>query len=195
MSNALSRVGIASRVVSEYRRTVYWLVAGFVVNVIVYAFVVYPLRIDVATVEQRTRTAEQALAAAQADELRATGTLTGKDRAVEALATFYGSVLPSDLSSARRMTYARLAQMAERSQLSYQRGTYDPVVERGSTLTRFKVSMDLTGSYDGIRAFIHEVESAPEFLVIDAVVVTDVGGGAPLRLTMDLSTYFRHATS
>jgi hypothetical protein len=79
--------------------------------------------------------------------------------------------------------------------IRYQRGTYDPVVERGSTLTRFKVSMDLTGSYDGIRSFIHEVETAPEFIVIDAVVVTDIGGGAPLRLTMELSTYFRHASS
>jgi hypothetical protein len=187
--------GLVSRIVSEHRRTVYVLVAGFVVNFIVYGFVVYPLQTEVATVEQRTRAAAQARAAARPDAHPATGTMTGKERAIEAHGSFYGSVLVSDLAGARRITYARLAELAGQSRLSYQRGTYDPVVERGSTLTRFKVSMDLTGSYDSIRSFIHEVETAPEFIVIDTVSVTDVGGGAPLRLTMEMSTYFRHTRS
>jgi Tfp pilus assembly protein PilO len=149
----------------------------------------------VANVEQRTRTAEQALAAARAEQAQAQGTLTGKDQAVDALATFYGDVLAPDLPGARRLTYARLAQLAERSNVTYQRGTYDPVEERGSTLTRLKVSMDLTGSYADIRAFIHDVETAPEFVVIDNVLLADVGGGGALRLSLELSTYFRNTAS
>lgn len=195
MSSAVHRSGLVGRVIAEHRRVVYGLVAGLVVNAIVYAFVVRPLQINVANVEQRTRTAEQALAAARAEQAQAQGTLTGKDQAVDALATFYGDVLAPDLPGARRLTYARLAQLAERSNVTYQRGTYDPVEERGSTLTRLKVSMDLTGSYADIRAFIHDVETAPEFVVIDNVLLADVGGGGALRLSLELSTYFRNTAS
>jgi len=195
VSSAVHRSGLVSRVIAEHRRVVYGLVAGLVVNAIVYAFVVRPLQINVANVEQRTRTAEQALAAARAEQVQAQGTLTGKDQAVDALATFYGEVLVPDLPGARRLTYARLAQLAERSNVTYQRGTYDPVEERGSTLTRLEVSMDLTGSYADIRAFIHDVETAPEFVVIDNVLLADVGGGGALRLSLELSTYFRNTAS
>ena len=64
---------VIQRVVAEHRRGVYALVAGIVINVLVFAFLVYPLQSDVANVEQRTRTAEAALAAAQADFARANG--------------------------------------------------------------------------------------------------------------------------
>jgi len=179
------------RVVGEHRRGVYALLAGLIVNVVVFAFLVYPLQRDVANVEQRTRSAEAALAAAQAEHASASGTLSGKDRAVKALDTFDSQVLAADLSGARRLTYARLARLAERSKLEYERGKYDPVVERGSRFSRFNVSMDLTGSYGDIRSFIHEVETAPEFVVIDSLSLAGVEGDDALQLTVELSAYFR----
>ncbi len=52
--------------------------------------------------------------------------------------------------------------------------------------------MDLAGSYSDIRDFIHEIESSPEFVVIDDVGLTEgVQNGDALRLTLQLSTYFR----
>jgi len=183
---------VLQRVIAEHRRAVYALVAGVVINVLVYAFFVYPLQSDVANVEQRTRAAEEALAAAQADYARANGTLTGKDRALKELDTFYGSVLAKDLTGARRLTFARLAQLAAKSRLDLERRKYEPVVERGSNLTRLKVTMDLAGSYADIRDFIHEIEASPEFVVIDDVGLTEgVQSGEALRLTLQLSTYFR----
>jgi len=183
---------VIQRVVAEHRRGVYALVAGIVINVLVYAFLVYPLQSDVANVEQRTRTAEAGLAAAQADFARANGTLTGKDRALKELDTFYSSVLAKDLTGARRLTFARLAQMAAKSQLDFERRRYEPVVERGSNLTRLKVTMSLAGSYADIRDFIHEIESAPEFVVIDDVGLRESSQpGEALSLTLQLSTYFR----
>ena len=160
---------VIQRVIAEHRRVVYALIAGVVINFLVFAFFVYPLQRDVANVEQRTRAAEEALAAAQADYARANGTLTGKDRALKELDTFYSSVLAQDLTGARRLTFARLAQLAAKSQLDFERRKYEPVVERGSNLTRLKVTMDLAGSYADIRDFIHEIESSPEFVVIDDV--------------------------
>ena len=183
---------VIQRVIAEHRRAVYALVAGVVINVLVYAFFVYPLQSDVANVEQRTRAAEEALAAAQADYARANGTLTGKDRALKELDTFYGSVLAKDLTGARRLTFARLAQLAAKSRLDLERRKYEPVVERGSNLTRLKVTMDLAGSYADIRDFIHEIEASPEFVVIDDVGLTEgVQSDRALRLTLQLSTYFR----
>lgn len=190
MSDATQSV--IQRVIGEHRRVVYALAAGIVVNVLVFAFFVYPLQSDVANVEQRTRAADEALAAAQADYQRANGTLTGKDRALKELDTFYSSVLAQDLTGARRLTFARLAQLAAQSRLDFERRKYEPVVERGSNLTRLKVTMDLGGGYADIRDFIHEIEASPEFVVIDDVSLAQgVAGDEALRLTLQLSTYFR----
>lgn len=184
---------VIQRVIAEHRRVVYALIAGVVINFLVFAFFVYPLQRDVANVEQRTRAAEEALAAAQADYARANGTLTGKDRALKELDTFYSSVLARDLTGARRLTFARLAQLAAKSRLDFERRKYEPVVERGSNLTRLKVTMDLAGSYADIRDFVHEIESSPEFVVIDDVGLMQEGvqNGDSVRLTLQLSTYFR----
>ena len=183
---------VIQRVIAEHRRVVYALIAGVVIKFLVFAFFVYPLQSDVANVEQRTRAAEEALAAAQADYARANGTLTGKDRALKELDTFYSSVLAQDLTGARRLTFARLAQLAAKSGLDFERRKYEPVVERGSNLTRLKVTMDLAGSYADIRDFVQEIESSPEFVVIDDVgLMEGVQNGDSVRLTLQLSTYFR----
>ena len=183
---------IVQRVLAEHRRVVYALAAGIVINILVFVFLVYPLQSDVANVEQRTRAAESALAAAQAEFGRATGALTGKDRALKELDTFYRSVLAKDLTGARRLTFARLAQLAAKSSLDFERRRYEPVVERGSNLTRLKVSMELMGNYADVRDFIHEIESSPEFVVIDEINLAEGSqGDSMLRLTLQLSTYFR----
>ena len=188
MSDATQSV--LQRVIAEHRRAVFALIAGVIINVLVFAFVVYPLQSDVANVEQRTRGAEAALAAAQAEFGNANGTLTGKDRALKELDTFYRSVLAQDLTGARRLTFSRLAELASQANLDFERRRYEPVIERGSNLTRLKVIMDVEGSYGDIRDFIYEIETSPEFVVIDDVTLADNAGEA-LRLTLQLSTYFR----
>jgi Tfp pilus assembly protein PilO len=195
VSDTAHGLTLVRRVVAEHRRLIYTLVAALVANAVVFALFVYPLRRDVANVEQRTRQAEEALAAAQADFARTSGTLTGKDRAVKELETFYSSVLASDLPSARRLTYPRLARLAASSNLDYERSSYEPEIDRGSTLTRLKVTMYLAGSYADIRDFIHEVETSPEFVVIESVDLAEgVAGDEAVRLTLQLSTYFRNVS-
>jgi Tfp pilus assembly protein PilO len=183
---------VIQRVIAEHRRVVYALVAAAVVNVVVFVFLVYPLQSDVANVEQRTRTAESSLAAAQADFARANGTLTGKDRALKELDTFYSSVLAMDLTGARRLTFARLAEMAANSSLDFERRRYEPEIERGSNITRLRVTMELAGSYADIRDFIHEIEASPEFVVIDQVTVSEgAQDDDAVDLSLQLSTYYR----
>ena len=80
---------------------------------------------------------------------------------------------------------------ASEANLDFERRRYEPVIERGSNLTRLKVSMDVEGSYGDIRDFIYEIESSPEFVVIDDVTLADNAANEALRLTLQLSTYFR----
>jgi len=179
------------RVMREHRRIVLPLAIALGVNVIVYGAVVYPLSQRVANIEQRDRTAEEQLVAAQRDHAQATGTLTGKDRAAAELATFYKDVLPSDLAGARRLTHLRLAQLARESNLKFLNATFEPLEPRGRTLTQLKIQMALAGSYSDMRAFIHELESSPEFVVIDNIELGQGADGGPLGVTLHLSTYYR----
>jgi Tfp pilus assembly protein PilO len=186
-------IPLVRRVLQEHRRTVYLLAAAFLANVLLYAFVVYPLEQRVANVEQSKGAAEQALAAAQAEHGKASGTLTGKDRAAKELSTFYSTVIAQDMAGARRLTYGRMRRLAEESHLNYERATYEPVTERGSNLTKFKAGIELEGTWADIRTFIHAIETAPEFVVIDNLQLSEAGNGSSaLHVTLDVSTFFRN---
>ena len=184
---------LARRALAEHRRYVLPLAIALAVNVLVYVFFVYPLAQRVANVEQRNQQAGQALTAAQAEFAQANGTLTGKDRAATELATFYKDVLPPDLSGARRMTQLRLRQLARESDLMFDRDQYAEEEVRDSTLRRLRIRMVLTGDYEDMRSFIHQLEAAPEFVVIDNI---ELAAGADTNdaqvVTLEMSTYFRN---
>jgi len=183
---------LARRVFDENRKPITWLAAGLVLNVLVYAFGVYPLSQRVANVSQRNDTAAKALAAARQENQQASGALTGKDQAVTKLDKFYTEVLPRDLASARALTHVRLAQLARMHNLRYERAQSEPVLTKDSKLTQLKVQMSLGGSYGGVRGFLHSLETAPQFVVIDNVVLGESEGDS-LQLTLTLSTYYRSA--
>jgi hypothetical protein len=185
---------LVRRVIAENRKPLIWLGAGLVINVLVYAFGVYPLSQRVANVTQRNQTAARALAAARLENSQASGALTGKDRAVSELATFYTSVLPQDLAGARRLSHLRLAQLARMHNLSYGRASSEPIVDRDSKLVQLRTELTLAGSYGGVRSFLHSLETAPEFVVIDNVALAEsADAGDRVELALVLSTYFRSA--
>jgi hypothetical protein len=192
MTGGLRGMPLVRRIVKEHRRTLIMIAAMIVLNGLTYALVIYPLGQRVANSEQRDRAADAALAQARAEHEQATGTLTGKARASMELTTFYNDVLPASLAGARRLTHLRLPQLAREANLRYDRSAYDAVGERGSTLRRLKVDMSLGGSYDAIRTFIYQLETAREFVVIDHVSLSEdsVDGGS-LAVTLQMSTYFR----
>lgn len=179
------------RIVREHRRVIVPLAIVFGINVVVYAALVYPLAQRVANIEQRDRTAEDQLRGAQRDFSQANGTLTGKDRATAELATFYKDVLPPDLAGARRLTHLRLAQLARDANLQFVRATFESVPPKDGTLAQLKIEMALSGSYTNVRAFIHQLETAPEFVVIDNIELGQGADAGPLAVTLHLSTYYR----
>ena len=75
---------------------------------------------------------------------------------------------------ARRITYRRLATLADESNLDYdRRARWSTKQERESALEQMDMTMVLEGEYRDVRRFIHTLETAPEFVVIE-----DVGAGA-----------------
>ena len=192
MSDTTHGLPLLRRAAAEHRRLVVGLSVALVANVLIYAFVVYPLSQRVANIEQRNQAAALSLAQAQTEHGQANGTLTGKARAATELDTFYRDVLPQDLAGARRLTYLRLARLARESNLEYERSQYAPETDDDSTLTRLQIQMVLSGTYAEMRDFIYQLETAPEFVVIDNIQLTEGSNeNGSLNVTLDLSTYFR----
>ena len=191
MTDSTHGIPLIRRAAAEHRRTLWVLGLALVANVLVYALLVFPLSQQVANVEQRDEAAERALSDARLEHARVSGTLNGKARASTELATFYYEVLPRDLAGARRLTFLRLAQLARDTNLQYERASYEPDTEDGSTLTRLQIEMVLLGAYADVRDFMYRLETSPEFVVIDNVQLDgDSTGDGLLVVTLDLSTYY-----
>ena len=162
------------------------------VNVALYAIVLYPLSKKVAGGEQEAGAATAALNAARRDFAAARATVTGKGQADEELQKFYLDVLPADIRGARRITFLRIEQLAQQSGLRLERETSDPNPQRESRLVKFMYRASLSGEYRSIRRFIHTLETAPEFLVLENV---DLSQGEAedraLNVEVEIATYYR----
>ena len=135
----------------------------------------------------------EALAAAQADYARANGTLTGKDRALKEL----DDVLqqrPRPGSDRRPTPHLRTPGAAGRKVATRLRA---PQVRAGR---RARKQPDAVEGHDGCSpgatrisaTSFTTIETSPEFVVIDDVGLTEsVQNGDSVRLTLQLSTYFR----
>jgi Tfp pilus assembly protein PilO len=180
------------RIVVEKRILIIPLAFGMVVNLAIYALVVYPLGVKSASAAGRAAAATEALKAAEQDHESARALVTGKIRAEHEISTFYDEVLPGDLTAARRLTYAALPALAQKSNVQYQQSRYDPEkVEKDERLGRLHIRMVLVGDYEGFRQFIYEFENSPEFVILDNFTMTQSDPAKPLVLTLELSTYYR----
>jgi Tfp pilus assembly protein PilO len=182
----------AARVIADHRR---WLVpVGIVlaINLIVLLAVVLPLRQAVQSGATRADASSQALREAIADLKEAEATRDGQTQASADLVRFYAEVLPSDFATARRMTGLKLAQLARAHDVDFQSGVTGTQTLRDSTLERMHVNYSLTGNWDDIRQLIYEIETGPDFLVIDNVQLAEGSqADSPLMLLLELSTYYR----
>jgi Tfp pilus assembly protein PilO len=180
-----------ARVYAEKRRLVIAIAAGALVNVAVYAAVIYPRTSSAGALEARAQAAALQRLQAQADLNAAEATRTGQERAAKQLARFYDAVLPQGADGARRITYGRLATLADETNLDYDRSTMGTKHERDSQLEHMDMTMVLEGDYRDVRRFIHKIETAPEFVVIKDISLIQGEKNTPLTLTLQLSTYYK----
>jgi Tfp pilus assembly protein PilO len=180
------------RIYAEKRAVLLPLGLALLANVLAYVLVVRPLAAKSAGAADRAALAVTAREAAEREEVAARALVAGKAQADEELNAFYGKVLPANLVAARRMTYASIPALAERTNVQYRRRQYDPEeVEKGDRLGRLNIRMELAGDYEDIRDFLFALESAPEFVILDEVTLTETSSEDALTLLVSLSTYFR----
>ena len=181
-----------NRILAEKRALIIPLALGVVANIGVFALVVRPLEVKSAGAADRAAAATRALGTAEDDEASARALKAGKARADEALATFYRKVLPSDLPTARQLTFAALPALAKTANVKFvERRTDADAITRTSKFGRLKIHAVFQGEYESLRQFIYQLEGAPEFVIIDAVTLSQPDSAKPLQLLLDLSTYFR----
>jgi hypothetical protein len=193
----MSQGSIVRRILSEKRGAVIALVAGLLINVGVYALVVYPLGVKSATAADRAAAAAVARQAAERDMASAGALVQGKARADEELTTFYQKVLPSDSDEARRITHARLPALARKANMKFteQRAESDTQNQKDSQFGRVRTRIVLEGDYSSVRQFLYELETTPEFIIVDDVTLAQLEASKPLLLTVEVSTYYRQVRS
>lgn len=182
----------ARRALTEKRALILPIAIALLVNVALYAVVVYPLSKKVAGGEQQAEAATAALNAARRDYEAARATVAGKAQADQELRKFYKDVLPPDVNAARRITFLRIEQLAQQCNLRVERQTSNPQSQRESQLTKYSYRASLSGEYRNIRRFVHELETAPEFLVLENVELSqsEVADRA-LNVSVEIATYYR----
>jgi Tfp pilus assembly protein PilO len=183
---------LTKRILHEKRAIVLPLVLVLIVNVLAYVFVVYPLVRREAGATGRAGAAASTLKVAERDLAAARGLVAGQTLARDELATFYQKVLPQNFAAARRMTYARLPELAKRANVRYEAGTFEIDSSlKNARIGRLHTRMVLVGDYESFRRFVFDLETSPEFLIIDDVTLAQGEVGKPLTLNLELSTYYR----
>ena len=180
------------RVLHEKRALILPLAIGAILNAAAYGLIVYPLGVKSAGADARAREAAAARKAAQEDFTAARDLVAGKSRADQELVTFYGDVLPADISAARRLTFVTLPQLALKTHVKFVARSQDaePIL-RNAKFGRLHTRLALQGDYESFRQFLYELETAPEFIVIDNVALAQNDPAKPLTFTIELSTYYR----
>ena len=180
------------RILAEKRRYIYPLVGALLLNIALLLVVVLPLSRKVQGGEQAAQQAAMAHAAANKDFQAARATVTGKSSADGELKKFYSTVLPTDMSQARR-TMFKVSELARNATLSLGRSSTKESQDRDSSLGKLTNDLTLTGQYRDIRQFIYDLETSPEFLVLEHVGLSSQGteGGGALRMDVRVATYYR----
>jgi Tfp pilus assembly protein PilO len=189
---AIGRDVPLARVLREHRAALLPLAIVLAFNIVALFAVVLPLSNRAESTEQRAVTAERNRSLAEADFKRAETLRAAKSRATEELAAFYRDVLPANVGAARRVLQLKLRQQAAAHGVEYQGSGSSEEELRDSELLRLTMSMRLAGNYDDIRGFIYDLETSPDFVVIDQISLSEATRATGLELALDVSTYYRN---
>lgn len=182
---------ISRRVLTDKRHLIWPLAIAVIANAALLALVVYPLSQKVSRGARDAEAAASELDAARKDQAAARATVSGKQTADAALQQFYSSVLPPDLSGARR-SLTKIEQLLARSNLRRGHADMRPTGIRESQLAKLTIAVDFSGNYADVRRFIYGLETSPEFLVVENVELSqDQEAKTGLKVTATIATYYR----
>ena len=173
------------------KRTPITVVAMILAIDVVLVSAVYSWSTRASLAETRAAQAMEQRVQAQVTHAAVSATSANKTNADSELQGFYTEMLPSGLAGARIISSPFLVKLAEDTNLVLERRTSVPEKERESLLARLRTTMVLAGEYEDIRQFIYELETAPGFILIEEVVLSQGDESEEaLVLTLGVSTYY-----
>ncbi len=182
---------LLKRVFIEKRWPITLVAMSVAIDIVLYTLVVLPWSVALTNARQRAAGAVSALTAAQQALAVTQSTVNGKLEADRELQTFYSEILPTDLSDARGITFARLEQAAAQNNLVMERRSSSTEHEVGRRLARLQMTMFLKGDYRDMRGFLAELEESDDFIVIEEISLSqDNASENTEALTLGLATYF-----
>ena len=184
-------MNLLRRIFVEKRLAITIVIVAVVVDISLYALVVFPWSVALTSARTRAEVAHTALTVAEQTLAMARATADGKLEADRELQTFYRETLPTDLSNARGITFARLEEAASLNNLLMERRSSSTDREEGSRLARLQMTMFLKGDYRDMRRFLFELETADDFIVIEEILLSqDNAAENTESLTLGLATYY-----
>ena len=181
---------LLKRILQE-KRTLVTVVAVILVCDVGLSVLVFQLSNRASQTETRATDAEGLLGQASANYDVFSETSARKASADSDLQRFYTDVLPVGLANARRISSPLLVQLAQDTNLVLERGGSDVDRQSGSPLRRLRTTMVLAGEYEDIRQFIFELETAPEFILIEEVILSQgEESDAEIVLSLGVATYY-----
>jgi Tfp pilus assembly protein PilO len=190
----MSFVTVSRRVFEERKRTLLPLLVALVANLAALVLAVIPLRTAVSAAETEAIRATLELGEARRLHREAQQARTSKETADQELRRFYTDVLPRDLPTAQKTMNLWVAEAAREAGLDFRGSHFDWGEVRESQLTRAFSRITLQGSYPSIRRFLHAVETAEEFVVVERVELVQqadqVSSSGDLEVSLVVATYF-----
>jgi hypothetical protein len=188
------------RVYSERKGVVLPLLLFLAANVAVLVLAVWPLRQSVARANDDAFDAVAGLGVARQMDTQAR---TAEGRMAGAngeLRQFYTEVLPVNLNAALNVLVYEVPAIAASHGVAFSGSTSDYEEVRESRLTKVSNTAILRGQYQSILRFLHALETAEEFVIIERVelaqsTVTQQSAGGELELLVDVATYFLPASA
>jgi len=182
------------RIFDERKGVLLPLLVVVVANIAALVLGVFPLRTAVAAAQSEATQATLQLGEARRQQRDVEQARASKTTADNDLRRFYTGVLPRDLPTAQKTMNLWVTEAARDAGLEFQGSQFDWGEVRDSALSRAFSRITLEGSYASIRRFLHEVETAEEFVVVESVELvqhTDQGtANGALEVSLIVSTYF-----
>jgi Tfp pilus assembly protein PilO len=185
---------LSRRIFDEHKRVLLPVIGVLVANVAALLLAVVPLRTAVTAAETDATQATLELGAARRQQRDAEQARSSKETADQDLRRFYSEILPRDLPTAQKTINLWVTEAARGAGLEFQGSQFDWAEVRDSQLSRAYSRITLEGSYAAIRRFLHSVETAQEFVVVESVELVQqndqISQSGALEVSLIVSTYF-----
>ena len=182
---------LVQRILREKRALVTVVALLLGADLVIYGLAVAPWTNRAVQADARTAEAEVLLSEVRRNHQSAARQAELSQEADRELQRFYREVLPKGLPEARALLSPFVDQVADETGLVVERRSNLLERETDSVLGRLSTTVVLSGEYEDIRRFVFTLETSPDFILIEEIVLSQAEQSRRgLVLTLSASTYF-----